>query len=295
LADWIYGSIDLGYVLTKELIREKALEMIIKENAKFKCSDSWMEGFFERHHFSLRKLNQQAPAINEHLTEISQKFCRVVREEIKKYKIKSSHIINMDESPFFWEYLPRKIVTPQMSRDASGWKKGYTRARSTLVLAASADGHLLRPSLVLKRETPYMLKCQNDISLHLMNSGNGWIDEDLAIEWLENVLLPYVKKEHCLLLWDSFEGHTSSNVFQFLNKHPNIHVAVIVGGTTAFSQPLDISINKKFKAACRKYSVEHSNLTLKVMNQSNAIAQNKSIMSQNILKGNKNHYVSFIC
>jgi len=104
-----------------------------------------------------------------------------------------------------------------------------------------------------------------------------------------------VKKEPCLLLWDSFERHTSSNVFQFLNKHPNIHVAVIVGGTTAFSQPLGISINKKFKTACRKYSVEHSNLTLQVMNQSNAIAQNKNIMSQNILKDDKNHYVSLIC
>ena len=284
LADWIYASIDLGYILTRESIREKGLELIKDENVDFKASDSWLDRFLERHHISLRKLNQQTPIQNEHLTEIASKFKRVVKDEIKRYNIKESMVINMDESPFFWEYLPRKVLAPKMSKTATGWKKGFSHARSTLILGVTADSQMLRPSLVLKRKTRYILQRENDIGLLLMNSNNGWLDEDIAIEWLTKVLLPYVKKEHCLLLWDSFEGHISEKVLKFLNGYKNIHVSIIVGGTTPIHLPLDISINKRFKSICRQYSVQHSNYTLRVLNQSNATGHTKSSMSQNIKK-----------
>ena len=39
LADWIYCSIDLGYVLTRENIKEKTVQLITPTNPTFKGSD----------------------------------------------------------------------------------------------------------------------------------------------------------------------------------------------------------------------------------------------------------------
>jgi len=98
----------------------------------------------------------------------------------------------MDETPIFWEYLPRKILTSTMSKCAFGWRRGYHNAQSTLILAANASGNMFPPSLVLKRKSPYYLQCENDIGFCLMNSSNGWNKGDLTIKWIEKILLPYV-------------------------------------------------------------------------------------------------------
>jgi len=42
---------------------------------------------------------------------------------IKKYKIKPEFIINMDETPFYWESLPHKVVTPTLSTKIENGKK----------------------------------------------------------------------------------------------------------------------------------------------------------------------------
>ena len=93
----------------------------------------------------------------------------VVKEIVKKYKIPESRIINMDETPYFWEYLPRKVLAPKLSNVASGWKCGYQNNRSTLILAIATNGHLLNPTLILQRKIPYTLKCPNTINMKILN------------------------------------------------------------------------------------------------------------------------------
>ena len=206
-------------------------------------------------------------------------------DTIDKYKIRESMIINMDESPYFWEYLPRNILASKLSKCAYGWKRGFHNIRSTLILAAAADGTLLRPSLILNRSTPYILKCNNEIDL-LLNSPNGWNNTQLTKKWIEKILVPYVKNEHCLLVWDSFESHKCDDMLNFLKKYPNIHLSAIVGGMTSVGQPLDISINKKFKTICKKQYLKHTNKLLEFLIESNGFAQITSQISSNIIKSN---------
>jgi len=111
LADWVHCSMDLGYVLTRDCIKQKALEVIKKENPNFKGSDSWLYCFLSRYNFSLRKLNEKSPFQCEELKDISDKFKLKINQIINKNKIDPAYIINMDETPFFWEYLPRRIAT----------------------------------------------------------------------------------------------------------------------------------------------------------------------------------------
>ena len=57
IVDWIYCSIDLGYLVTRKAIHEKAIELIQEEKPQFKASESWIDCFLDHHHLSLRALN----------------------------------------------------------------------------------------------------------------------------------------------------------------------------------------------------------------------------------------------
>lgn len=273
LADWIYGSFELGYILDREEIKDKAKELILDQNKEFKASDPWLDCFLRRHNLSLRKLNEKSKQQVDYLENLSTKLKNSAKELIKTFKIKKELVINMDESAFFWEYIPRKVVTPKMSRSCFGWKKGFHNYRSTLILAAAASGHFLRPSLILKRKSAYFLKSDNDISLHIANSENGWVNESIIIEWIEKILIPYVKDQHCLLIWDTYEAHKSSKILTYLSKYQNIHPVCIIGGRTSVDQPLDLTINKKFKNVCKKASIKHTNTLLKYMEEANTREQ----------------------
>lgn len=295
LADWLYCNIDLGYIITRENIREKALEMIKPTDEDFKASDKWLDLFLKRHMFSLRKLNEKAKFQTDKYTELSEKSKIAARETIILKKIKPSMIINMDETPLFWEYLPNKVIAPKMAKNARGWKRSYHQCRSTLTLAVAADGTMLRPTLILKRKEPYILRCHNDIDLLIQNSENGWAKSELIVEWLERVLIPYVRKENCLLIWDSFEAHISHSVLNFLKNYPNINVQVVVGGMTSLDQPLDISINKRFKSICKQESIKYSNSLLDVLNSNNMIQNQSENIDNTVVRSKYLTILSIIC
>jgi len=132
---------------------------------------------------------------------------------------------------FFWEFIPRKVVAPTLSKSAFRWKHGFHHKRSTLILGATAGGQLLKPTLILKQKTLFYLQTDNDISLYQCRSENGWINDDLIIKSIDSLLLPYIKEEHCLFLWDSFESHQSTKVLVHLQKYKHIHPVFLLMGT----------------------------------------------------------------
>jgi len=80
---------------------------------------------------------------------------------------------------------------------------------------------------------PKSLKCPNEMKL---------INYELKKRVVE-----FDYKVVRMLLWDSYEAHKSDKVFEFLKKHPHVHLGVIPGEITSLDQPLDINFNKQFK------------------------------------------------
>jgi len=112
LADWVYSCIDLGYILTRETIREKVKEVICPISKEFQGSDQWKARFLKRHHFSLRQLNEKSKTQVDALEGLSKKLKAAAQEVIKKYKIKDSSIISVDESVFFLGIHSKKSCCP---------------------------------------------------------------------------------------------------------------------------------------------------------------------------------------
>ncbi|CAI5992100.1 unnamed protein product [Closterium sp. NIES-65] len=85
---------------------------------------------------------------------------------------------------------------------------------------------------------------------------NGWMDESAVQTWLSKEVLPHLNPQRgqnarrAMLVLDSYRGQITQTMLQSYRTH-SITPAVIPAGCTSQIQPLDVSINRCFKAAVR--------------------------------------------
>ncbi|KAF4092991.1 hypothetical protein AMELA_G00027200 [Ameiurus melas] len=88
----------------------------------------------------------------------------------------------------------------------------------------------------------------------IKDNSKGWMDEEKMSEWLREI---YVKRpggffhtDPSLLIYDSMRAHITDGVKKQV-KNTNSTLAVIPGGLTKELQPLDVGVNRAFKARLR--------------------------------------------
>ncbi|CAI7775203.1 unnamed protein product, partial [Closterium sp. NIES-54] len=146
----------------------------------------------------------------------SRNFWRFVREKRRERGIDTAWIINADQTPL-WLKMPATTTVDQTGIQLVPIRSaGYQKERLTVMLACTADGVELKPWVFFKRKT-----------------------------------VPDKCAKSSMLVLDSYHGHLTEGMkekFRELNCVP----AVIPSGCTAEMQPLDVSINKIFKASVRQ-------------------------------------------
>jgi len=78
-------------------------------------------------------------------------------------------------------------------------------------------------------------------------SVNGWMNEQLTIDYLRSVLGKLTFKKR-ILVWDAYRCHISEATKNEMKCGYNITTAVIPGGCTKYLQAPDVCWNKPFKA-----------------------------------------------
>ena len=123
------------------------------------------------------------------------------------------------------------------------------------ILACTAAGHMLPPMIIFKgKRVLKNLRIPPGVVVELQQK--GWNDTSLMLVWIQKVLLRYTKKQHALIVWDTFTGHMTEEVAEKLQKS-NITVVVIPGGCTSKIQPLDVCLNEPLKCYCRNQWMEY--------------------------------------
>lgn len=143
---------------------------------------------------------------------------------------------------------------------------GHERTHFTCVLGCTASGQKLRPMVIFKRLTMPKEQLPKDIVVKV--NKKGWMIESLMKEWLTECYGKrperfFYRKKALLqaLVLDSMRAHITDSLKAAIKKINSIP-AVIPGGTTKYLQPLDISVNRAFKAALRgEWEAEHPFLT----------------------------------
>ena len=78
---------------------------------------------------------------------------------------------------------------------------------------------------------------------------------EVMLRWVREILRPSLQRRSALLVMDSFSAHITSKVKAELAKI-NTHLAIILGGCTSKTQPLDVALNKPFKDRDRRQWTE---------------------------------------
>ncbi|CAI7923523.1 unnamed protein product [Closterium sp. NIES-54] len=196
-----------------------------------------------------------------HVAEQCKNLWQFVSDKHRERDIKTTWIINADQTPLWLEMPTTTTVDQTGVRLVPIRSAGYQKERVTVMLACTAVGMKLRPWVFFKRKTVpkgcsrRKLVCYADVVVSCHE--NGWMDANGVIQWLEECVKPFLKPEFgrharsLMVVLESYRGHLTEAVkekFRELNCMP----AIIPSGCTAEVQPLDVSINKSFKASVRQ-------------------------------------------
>ena len=129
----------------------------------------------------------------------------------------------------------------------------------TAVLAGTMQGDLLPLPLIYKGKT---LRCHPNYKFppgwHITHSPNHWSNEPTMIEYIENIVIPYVENVRemlytpstpGLIIMDNFKGQITKKKIDLLLEENHLHTCLLPANTTNILQPMDLSLTNQPKAS----------------------------------------------
>jgi hypothetical protein len=230
------------------------------KDSKKKTLQQRVYRFLERNNYSIRKASHMGQPLPSKSLDLFLDFFREINRKRHKLRIfdsKDDHdrIVNIDETPIYFEMTSDKTINRKGDKVISVETKGNERKLISCVLACSAGGKKLMPALIFKGgrdgnlETRYKnLECVKNKKIVIYFQSNAWCDEYIFKRWVKDVYLVYIEeqiKKKCILIMDRSPSHIYRS--KYLDKKGESYV-FIPGGLTRYLQPLDIGVNKQFKA-----------------------------------------------
>ncbi|CAI7821078.1 unnamed protein product [Closterium sp. NIES-53] len=232
----------------------------------WKGSQRWSERFRKRWNLTVRMKTKE--------------FTAFVWEARHDCEIDRRYIIKGDQTPLWLEMPATTTVEQTGVKSVPICSSGYQKERVTVMLACTTTGEKLKSWVFFKRKTVPKGDFPNNkdvdvLCVRLVFAStplksvpffanvvvgvleNGWMAAENVIECLDKAVAPLIKPKFgvqgrsALLVLDSYRGHLMKEVKKKFTEY-NIVSAVIPTGCTAEVQPLDVAINKIFKASVRQ-------------------------------------------
>ena len=239
---------DMQVPVTMDDICNHARELVKPVSPGFQASQGWVAAFMKRHDLCLRAKTSLAQRLPKDLEEKIESFHTFVVNKRAKDEFDDHLIINMDETPVYFDLVPGKTVNEKGAKSVLVRTTGNEKRHFTVVLAVSANGDVLPPMVIFKGKRELKFDFPKDWVVTVQEK--GWMDGELMLRWIKDIYLKFTKKDRSMLVLDSFRGHLTDKVKKSLRKGNSV-MAVIPGGCTSKLQPLDVSINKPFKTELR--------------------------------------------
>lgn len=215
----------------------------------------WAYSFLRRMKFVMRRATTSKSKYSDiDLSALKSRFLDDVVTTVQMEEIPPELIMN-------WDQTGIKLVP------ASSWtmaQRGSQRVeiggagdkrQITAVFCGTLLGDFLPPQLVYKGTTPRChprYKFPADWSI--THSAKRWSNETTMLEYINDIIVPYVEKmrelidddKPALVIIDNFKGQVTESVTARLEEC-NIHTCLLPANTTDQLQPMDLSVNKAAK------------------------------------------------
>ena len=107
---WILEMRDVNLPVSIAEVKEKAREVVCKENPHFKASNGWIQKFFKRNHFTLRAKTSLSQYLPKNLEEKLTSFIATMKQHLARKNYPMAFVGNMDETPMYFDLVPSKVV-----------------------------------------------------------------------------------------------------------------------------------------------------------------------------------------
>ena len=224
-------------------------------------TSNWGKSVLRRMGFVKRRVSTTAKISVANFEEVKAQFRLDIKVCVEMDDIPPALVINLDQTGI--HYMPAGSWT----MEKEGAKRVEVTAADdkrqiTAVFAGSLSGDFLPPQLIYKGTTHCCLPTVVfPDSWDITHSENHWSNEKTMIQYMEKILLPYIKKtrsdmklqeDQCaLLIFDQFKGQVTEKMFKLLEEN-HVNIALVPANCTDRLQPLDVSVNKPVKSFLRK-------------------------------------------
>lgn len=246
----------------KGIVSHKNPGLLKEHGGPISISSSWAESFLRRIGFVKRKGTKAARKLPENFAEIKHVFLERVKSEVETWSIPPALILN-------WDQTGSKLVpVSEWTMEREGTKQvpivGKEDKREiTVVMTITASGLLLPFQVIYQGKT---VGCHAKVTFphewNITQSDSHWSTESTMLEFVDKVIVPYVKQtrdelqlpsDHpALALFDVFKAHRCESLLDKLRQN-HIHQVFIPAGCTGELQPLDVSVNSVFKDSMKSH------------------------------------------
>lgn len=254
LRTWVLQQRAEGRGLSTVQLRLKAKALAAESNVTgFNGGPSWCFRFMRRNQLVMRARTTVCQKLPDDFQAQLDNFSSFVREEVAKKNVSASHIVNMDEVPLTFDIPLGRSIAEKGQKTVTVRTTGHEKSHFTVVLACCADGTKLPPMLIFKRKT--LPKDNFPPTVVIQANTKGWMDEGMMSVWLDRCFSRrpdgFFHVKPGMLVMDSMRAHITDIVKKKISSK-NCMPVIIPGGMTKMLQPLDISVNRSFKAVLRR-------------------------------------------
>ncbi len=253
---WFLEKRDLQLAVSTEMLKQHARAVVSQVNPAFKASDGWAQKFMRRHNLVLRARTSMAQKLPGDLEYKVVAFRDEVQSIRSRTDIDYRLLGNMDETPVYFDIVPGKTLEVRGKKTVKVRTTGSEKRHITVVLACTACGDMMPPMIIFKGKTKRSIKgLEAPEGVIVAYQKKAWMDGDLMLKWIDGVWNKSCQFNQpgaeSLLVMDSFSAHLTDDVKEKLESN-KVHTIIVPGGCTSVLQPLDVSLNKPFKAILRR-------------------------------------------
>ena len=200
----------------------------------------WAQRLIKKHQLSLIKPNiiHQGRSIAASLQNFKQHF-DLLQSLYSKFNFEPGNIINMNETGWSKQQI-RPFVIGRRGGQRPNQKKCHTYDHITSVHCISADGQNLPTMIIFKKNIPNFTSGEYPDNCHITSSDSGFMNSDLFLQWLKDIVIPYRKNKPgpFLLTMDNASPHISYAAVVICIMH-NIEIFSFLPNASGWLQPLD--------------------------------------------------------
>jgi len=260
---WIFARREQGISIRHTLVSFKASSLLRATfgqksfNARLKA----VQRFMRKHKYVYRLRTNEATRAPQDVIDEATDFIAETRPLLVGPHRDPRWIWNMDQTPLHFSYQSSKTLAKRGSKTVNVRKTTDGTKRATLALTVTAAGDFMTPMIIFKGEANGHI-VKNELPHHDPTSiyacqKAAWMDERCMKKWVDEIIAPYLSANPPppgivpVILLDSYRCHLMGSVVSEIQAL-GVEVIHIPGGCTGLCQPLDVGVNKPFKARVRR-------------------------------------------